>query len=189
MILKCLDGPMDGAVYVLAKSVSVPLVPDGRSVGRVIAERIMMALGLDHNDFRKRDPLVIIACEIIDQNIPFGNSTNRKPDGLWFDGQDEHGRQVKHEYAFDRLAPEGDHVTLCYRYDGPCVMTGIEMETKTRDRPSIPDEVAKPIRDEVRRIMHEWCADTNCKICSRRREAEKQSYNDLAASGGIVDAP
>ena len=78
MILKCLDGPMDGAVYRLAQT-----------------------------------PI----------------STTRKPDGLWFDGQDEHGRNVQHQYAFDRLAEGGDHVTMCYRYTGPVVETGIEMET------------------------------------------------------------
>lgn len=36
---------------------------------------------------------------------------------------------------------------------------------------------------------HDWCANPNCEICNRRYAAEKQSYDDLAASGGIVDAP
>ena len=108
MILKCLDGPMDGAVYVLSKKTEQP------------EER----------------------------------STNRKPDGLWFDAKDEHGRNVQHQYAYDRLAGEGDHVTMCYRYTGQVVDTGIEMETTTR-----------------------------------QEAADKQSYDDLRASGGIRNAP
>lgn len=83
MILKCFDGPMDGAIYVLSKLTAEP------------SER----------------------------------STNRKPDGLWFDAQDEHGRNVQHQYAYDRLAEQGDHAIMCYRYTGPVVETGIEMET------------------------------------------------------------
>ncbi len=79
MILKCLDGPMDGAVYTLDRQAT---------------------------------------------------NTTRKPDGLWFDGQDEHGRNVQNQYAFDRLAAPGDHVTLCYRFTGQVVETGIEMETQ-----------------------------------------------------------
>lgn len=108
MILKCLDGPMDGAVYVLSRNTEQ-------------AEE---------------------------------RSTNRKPDGMWFDAKDEFGRNVQHQYAYDRLADEGSHVTICYRYTGQVVDTGIEMETTTR-----------------------------------REAADKQSYDDLAASGGIVDAP
>ena len=87
MILKCFDGPMDGAVYVLS---------------RLTAE-------------------------------PSERSTTRKPDGLWFAGQDEHGRNVQHQYANDRLAEDGgSHVVLCYRYTGPVVETGIEMETSEK---------------------------------------------------------
>lgn len=89
MILKCFDGPMDGAVYVLSRNTSDP------------GER----------------------------------STNRKPDGLWFDGKDEHGRNVQHQYAFDRNSPEGNHITLCYRYTVAVVETGIEMETDERPMP------------------------------------------------------
>lgn len=84
MILKCFDGPMDGAVYVLSRNTGDP------------KER----------------------------------STNRKPDGLWFDGMDEHGRDVQHQYAFDRNAEQGDHVTLCYRYSGPVVDTDIDFQTQ-----------------------------------------------------------
>lgn len=36
---------------------------------------------------------------------------------------------------------------------------------------------------------HDWCANSDCPKCNRRLAAEKQSYDDLAASGGIVDAP
>lgn len=129
MIFKLIGGPMDGAEYSLARPEPVPLVPDGRSVGRVIAERIMMALGLDNTDFRKRDPLVVIACELIEQNIPFGKSTNRKPDGLWFDGKDEHGRTVYHQYRDSALENLPIGVAMIYKYDGQVVDTGIEMET------------------------------------------------------------
>ena len=83
MILKCVGGPMDGAVYVLSKNTEIP------------EER----------------------------------STNRKPDGLWFDSADERGRNVQQQYVFDRLSEQGNHMTLCYRYDGLCVDTGIKMET------------------------------------------------------------
>lgn len=79
MILKCLDGPMDGAVYALSRETSDP---------------------------QQR-------------------STNRKPDGLWFDGYDDIGQSCKHEYKFDRLAEGGDHVTMVYRYDAPATNTGI----------------------------------------------------------------
>jgi len=84
MILKCLDGPMDGAHYVLSRKTEDP------------EER----------------------------------STNRKPDGLWFDSQDKHGRNVQHQYRFDRLADDSSHQCLCYRYDGEVVETGIVMETQ-----------------------------------------------------------
>lgn len=39
---------------------------------------------------------------------------------------------------------------------------------------------------------HDWCANAMCEICDKRRcseSAQEQSYRDLAASGGIVDAP
>lgn len=87
MLLKCIGGPMDGAVYALSRNTSDP------------AER----------------------------------STNRKPDGLWFDGQDEHGRNVQHQYKNAGAMPLVDckePVATWYRYDGPAVDTGIEMETE-----------------------------------------------------------
>ncbi len=83
MILKCVEGPMDGAVYVLSRNTSEP------------EER----------------------------------STNRKPDGLWFDGQDEHGRNVQYQYKFDRNSEHGTHLALAYKYDGAVVETGIDFET------------------------------------------------------------
>jgi len=79
MVLKCIDGPMDGAVYELAKQ---------------------------------------------------GVQTNRKPDGLWFQRQDDAGRWVQDQYEFDRLALGGDHVTMMYRYIGPVVDTGIDFSTE-----------------------------------------------------------
>lgn len=85
MILKCLDGPMNGAVYVLSQKTEQP------------EER----------------------------------STNRKPDGLWFDAKDEHDRNVQHQYMYDHLGEAGDHVTMCYRYTGQVVDTGIEIETNS----------------------------------------------------------
>lgn len=84
MILKCVEGPMDGAVYVLSRNTSEP------------EER----------------------------------STNRKPDGLWFDGQDEHGRNVQHQYKFDRNSDHETHLALAYKYDGAVVETGIDFETE-----------------------------------------------------------
>jgi hypothetical protein len=48
-------------------------------------------------------------------------STNRKPDGLWFQAQDENGRWVKEEYEFSRTGEKGDHVTLEYIYVGQCI--------------------------------------------------------------------
>lgn len=41
----------------------------------------------------------------------------------------------------------------------------------------------------ARKLHHDWCANPNCEICNRRHAAEKQFYDDSAASGGIVDAP
>lgn len=73
MILKCNDGPMTGAVYVLSRNTSDP------------GER----------------------------------STNRKPDGMWFEGQDETGNWVKHHYEFDRNSENGTHLSLDYKYVGP----------------------------------------------------------------------
>jgi hypothetical protein len=77
MVIKCVGGPMDGAVYVLSRNTSDP------------AEQ----------------------------------STNRKPDGLWFEGEDQHGRPVHHQYKFNRLSEHGDHVTLVYQFDGEVVDT------------------------------------------------------------------
>jgi hypothetical protein len=82
MILKCIDGPMDGAVYVLSRLPSDP------------AER----------------------------------STNSKPDGLWFGGEDEHGRNVQHQYKLDKIIEHGNQWVLGYKYDGQVVETGIEFE-------------------------------------------------------------
>lgn len=68
-------------------------------------------------------------------------------------------------------------------------------------RPTHPDEVAKPIRDEIKRIMQPVLCERcdmplvpgqpcpECQPKARREAADKQSYDDLAASGGIVDAP
>jgi hypothetical protein len=64
---------------------------------------------------------------------------------MWFNASDEHGRNVQHQYRFDRLADGGDHVTMIYRYDCPVVETGIELETSIA-RPSVPDEVAEHVR-------------------------------------------
>ena len=58
-------------------------------------------------------------------------STNRKPDGLWFDGQDEHGRNVQHQYKDSGILEDLERggVAMRYVYDGQVVDTGIEMET------------------------------------------------------------
>lgn len=85
MILKCVGGPLDGAVYVLSQ-------------------------------------------ETID---PAKRSTTRKPDGLWFDGTDEHGRNVQYQYVADRVNAGNSpgHVQLVYEYSGQVVDTGVEFET------------------------------------------------------------
>lgn len=81
MILKCFDGPMDGAIYHLSRQPDEP-------------------------------------------------NTNRKPDGLWFNAQEEDtGRWVQHQYEYDKLNQANNHVTLCYRYTGPVVDTGIDFQT------------------------------------------------------------
>lgn len=61
--------------------------------------------------------------------------TNRKPDGLWFDAQDEHGRWVQHQYKDAGIGQRPsdetfDGVTQYYKYDGPVVDTGIEFATE-----------------------------------------------------------
>lgn len=87
MILKCLGGPMDGAVYALSRETS----------------------------------------------DPNNRSTNRKPDGLWFDGKDEHGRNVQHQYGPGISMPLVDckePVVMEYRYIGQVVDTGIDFETE-----------------------------------------------------------
>lgn len=86
MILKCIGGPMDGAVYALSRETA---------------------------DVKQR-------------------STTRKPDGLWFDGQDEHGRAVQHQYKQSRGCESVDdiEVAIPFDYDGPVVETGIEFETQ-----------------------------------------------------------
>lgn len=73
MILKCVGGHMDGAVFVLSRNTTI------------------------------------------------------HPDGLWFNGQDEHGRTVQHQYKFDKS--DDDNRALAYKYEGPVVDTGIEFET------------------------------------------------------------
>ena len=58
-------------------------------------------------------------------------STTRKPDGLWFNGFDEHGRPVQHQYKDAGLldGPGAVGVTMRYDYDGQVVDTGIDFET------------------------------------------------------------
>jgi hypothetical protein len=58
-------------------------------------------------------------------------STNRKPDGLWFDATDEHGRNIQHQYRdAGNLTEDADGVIVQYAYDGAVVETGIEFETE-----------------------------------------------------------
>jgi hypothetical protein len=97
-------------------------------------------------------------------------STNRKPDGVWFDAIDDQGRNIKHEYKFDRLGDKGNHVAMEYRYDGIVVDTGIEIETTAVDRPTHPDEVAKPIRDAIATVMNEGKVH-GCHGCGEERPA------------------
>jgi len=61
-------------------------------------------------------------------------STNRKPDGLWFDRQEECGQWVEDQYGFDRLAEGGDHVTMVYRYGGsiPLIIPGTQSSSEVQ---------------------------------------------------------
>ena len=69
----------------------------------------------------------------ISKNNP---STNRKPDGLWFDGTDEHGRNIQHQYRdAGRLAEDADGAIVQYLYDDAVVETGIEFETQSSSNP------------------------------------------------------
>lgn len=86
---------------------------------------------------------------------PQERSTNRKPDGFWFDAMpDDQGRPVQDQYKFDRNADGGNHLTLVYRYDGQVTDTGVEFEVDENprgdvtcgDRPTMPDEVAEHVR-------------------------------------------
>lgn len=46
-------------------------------------------------------------------------NTNRKPDGLWFDGQDDTGRFVKHQYEESGKCDMTDgEIALQFIYDG-----------------------------------------------------------------------
>lgn len=60
-------------------------------------------------------------------------STNRKPDGLWFDRIDDKGRHVRDEYV-DAGTIEGQllGVDLKFVYDGETVQTEIEFDTTRR---------------------------------------------------------
>ncbi len=187
MILKCIGGPMDGAVYHL------------------------------------------------DKNMP---QTTRKPDGMWFNAQDEHGRWVQHQYKDTALGDVGEAgVAIHYTYDGPVVDTGIQMETReqlegfdcsagfapkvsnaeTVDGSALPNAGGTRSAIGAFNVLHVnpgtvareiaarvWCdqemrnvvmdldaAEAIARIINdvRFAQAEKQSYDDLAASGGIVDAP
>lgn len=53
----------------------------------------------------------------ISKNKP---STNRKPDGLWFDGTDEQGRNLQHQYrdAGQLLEDADGEVVIQYTYQG-----------------------------------------------------------------------
>ncbi len=59
-------------------------------------------------------------------------STNRKPDGLWFDRQDDKGRNVRDEYkeAGTIDGENGIGVDIKYLYDGETVESGIGFETE-----------------------------------------------------------
>lgn len=52
-----------------------------------------------------------------DTSVPEERSTNRKPDGFWFDGRDK-GCDVRLEYEFDRNGDGGTHLVLEYKFKG-----------------------------------------------------------------------
>lgn len=47
--------------------------------------------------------------------------TNRKPDGLWFNTRDEHGRRAQEEYRFVRNIVRGETIYICYEHHGQLV--------------------------------------------------------------------
>lgn len=60
---------------------------------------------------------------------------------------------------------------------------------QARERTRVELEAEAKAQKRKTRSKHEWCANSACEICARRKACEDQSYADLAASGGIVDAP
>ena len=63
-------------------------------------------------------------------------NASRKPDGLWFSTQDEHGRNVQQQYRKTRVMYfDDDGGVVQYVYDGVVVETGIEFETQSSSNP------------------------------------------------------
>lgn len=63
-------------------------------------------------------------------------TVSRKPDGLWFNTQDEHGRNVQQQYRkTDVMYFDADGGVVQYVYDGVVVETGIEFETEVSSNP------------------------------------------------------
>lgn len=168
MILKCIKGPMDGAVYALSRETSDP------------SQR----------------------------------STNRKPDGLWFDGQDDEGRNVQHHYKFDRAMPLvecKEPVVLEYLYNGQveevttpgfCEHGVVEGDWCEPCNIAFKQAQSDPDNGTAQPLTCASCGEESTNpgqfvkdgrwVCTehcRKELASIQSYDDLAASGGIVDAP
>lgn len=63
-------------------------------------------------------------------------NAGRKPDGLWFNTQDEHRRNVQQQYRRAEVVHfDADGGVVQYVYDGAVVETGIEFETESSSNP------------------------------------------------------
>lgn len=110
--------------------------------------------------------------------------------GRWANGPEV---TIECLHNIERIIDEVRRAVLGIKEQQPEPAYVFEHDVTSGRRPTLPDEVAKPIRDEVQRIFHkgkhDWCADQTCGICARRMKAQDQSEADLIASGGIVNAP
>jgi len=54
----------------------------------------------------------------------------KAPDGLWFNGKDEHGRNVQNQYVNNGPIEHVSGNAVGYVYDGQVIDTGIEFATE-----------------------------------------------------------
>lgn len=242
MILKCFDGPMNGAIYHLDKGEpNTNRKPDGLwfnaidEYGRNVQHRYKAGAAMPLVECN--EPLILeyhyegqaadTDGEVIE---PWCNTAMDHPldQPLALHEQQDLFNQMgkwltENPTAKEKvlLRPEIENV---YRMQATVVALQNEIfagDTAIRQlecglndsRPIPPDAVAEPIRDEIKRIMGQHPLTTTkltCASCGevssnpgqflpdgrwvctedcRKELAASQSYDDLAASGGIVDAP